>query len=210
MSLPAVSLPTTKDERRLFATVAFAMAAVFVYGMRQVDPDLYGYLTYGRLFIEHGGLTTVDPFAFTSTGSRWVTFEYLAHIVLWLAYRDWGPHGLIVLKCALGGISIACLYAAVRGAGRDLRVALPVFAVSASIVSRYFLFRPQLFTFAFFALFVLVLFRFLDQRRAPLWLLPIVMLVWTNTHGGFVAGLGAVGLVITLGVVPPGVTRPRR
>ncbi len=176
------------------------MAVVFVYGMRRVDPDLYGYLTYGRLFVEHGGLTTEDPFAFTSTGSRWVTFEYLAHIVLWLAYRDWGAHGLIALKCALGGTAVACLYGAVRTAGRDLHVVLPVFAVSASIVSRYFLFRPQLFTFAFFALFVLILFRFLDRRRAPLWVLPVVMLVWTNAHGGFVAGLGAVGLAVTLGV----------
>lgn len=176
------------------------MAAVFVYGMRRVDPDLYGYLTYGRLFIEHGGLTTTDPFAFTSTGSRWVTFEYLAHIALWLAYRDWGPHGLIALKCALGGTAVACLYAAIRSAGRNLQVAVPMFALSASIISRYFLFRPQLFTFAFFALFVLILFRFLDRRRAPLWLLPIVMLVWTNTHGGFVAGLGAVGLTLMLGV----------
>ena len=47
-------------------------------------------------------------------------------------------------------------------------------------------------------MFVLILFRYLIRGRAPLWLLPPLMLAWANSHGGFVAGLGAVGLAIIL------------
>jgi hypothetical protein len=43
-----------------------------------------------------------------------------------------------------------------------------------------------------------VLFRYLRKDQTSLYALPLVMLVWANTHGGFVAGLGAIGLAIAL------------
>jgi hypothetical protein len=187
----------TKTRAPLHA-LAFVTAAVCLYSMRQADPDLFGYLASGRLFVEQGGGTTHDPFAYTTAGFQWVTFEYGAHVLLWLAYRFAGPIGLIALKCLAGGVALAFLAAAVRAASRKPHVWVPVFVLCASAVSRFFLFRPQLFTFAFFALFVAVLFRHLAGWQARLWVLPLVMVVWANMHGGFVAGLGAIGLAIAI------------
>jgi hypothetical protein len=179
---------------------AFALAGALVglYSMRQADPDLWGYLAYGRLFVEHGAIVRQDPFAYTSAPFHWMTFEYGAHVLLWLAFHYAGAAGLIGLKCVFGGTALYCLYAAIRVTSDEPFVWVPAFLLCTSAVSRFFLFRPQLFTFAFFALFVAVLMRFLLRRRAPLWLLPIATLVWANTHGGFVAGLGALGLTILL------------
>jgi hypothetical protein len=183
--------------RRLPGLVAVVTAAVCLYAMRRADPDLWGYLAYGRLFVEHG-VTTRDPFAYTSAPFEWVPFEYGAQILLWLAYSAAGPAGLIALKTALGGIAVYFLYVAIRATTDSPSIWLPVFVLSTSTLARFFLFRPQLFTFAGFAIFAAVLFRFLLHRRAPLWTLPPVMLLWANTHGGFVAGLGAIGLAIAL------------
>ena len=119
-------------------------------------------------------------------------------MLLWLAYRFAGPIGLITLKCVVGGAALAFLAAAVIAACGKPHVWVPMFVLGASAVSRFFLFRPQLFTFAFFAVFVAVLFRHLAGRPARLWVLPLVMLVWANLHGGFVAGLGAIGLAIAI------------
>jgi hypothetical protein len=179
----------------IFALVG---AVVCLYAMRQADPDLWGYLSYGQLFVERGALVTHDPFAYTSAPFQWVTFEYGAHLLLWWAFHYAGPLGLIALKCLLGGSALYCLYRAIRSTSDEPFVWVPMFLLCTSAISRFFLFRPQLFTFAFFALFVAVLMRFLLRRAAPLWVLPIAMLVWANTHGGFVAGLGAVGLTILL------------
>ncbi|MGH9387173.1 MAG: hypothetical protein ACRD2N_23125 [Vicinamibacterales bacterium] len=179
--------------------VVIASALLCVYAIRQADPDLFGYLAYGRLFVEQG-VTAPDPFAYTSTGSQWVAFEYLAQVLLWIAYDTLGPPGLIALKCLLGGLAIYFLSVAVRTTTADPIVWAPVFLLCTSTVSRYFLFRPQLFTFMFFALYVAVLFRFLAKGKASLWLLPVTMLLWANTHGGFLAGLGAIALTIALRV----------
>lgn len=190
--------PVSSRTETLSILTAAVVGVACVYAMRRVDPDLYGYLAYGRLFVEQGRIAVGDPFAYTSTGSTWVAFEWFAQLALWIAYGTAGPLGLIGLKCLLGGIAVYFVYDAVRLlSGRDWHW-LPVFCFTVANLSRYFLFRPQLFTFAFFALFVAVLLRHLMRRRAPLWALPLVMLVWANSHGGFVAGLGAIGLVVAL------------
>ena len=184
---------------RQFASIfAVVGAVVCLYSMRQADPDLWGYLTYGRLFVESRGLTSYDPFAYTSSAFQWMTFEYGAQLLLWCAYHFAGPIGLIVLKCVVGGVALCCLLIAVRVTTHQPFIWVPVFLLCTSALCRFFVFRPQLFTFAFFAFFVVVLLTFLLRRRAPLWALPVVMLVWANTHGGFLAGLGALGLVILL------------
>jgi hypothetical protein len=178
--------------------------------MRLADPDLWGYLAYGRLFLEQGQLTNQDVFAYTSAGQHWVTFEYLAHLLLWIVYDAIGHGGLIALKCVVGGAALYYVYCALRASTDDPRIWLPLFAMSAATVSRFFLFRPQLFTFAFFAYFVAVLTAHLRRGDRRLWTLPLVMLIWANTHGGFLAGLGAIGLAIVLQVVKDAGSGPVR
>jgi len=190
---PATDVPVTRQTRLAFGGLMALIAGLCIYAIRQVDPDMFGHLNAGRLIVQHGG-PGIDPFAFTSSGFEWMDVEYLAQALLWIAYDHFGSPGLIGLKLALGGGTIYFLWIAVRSVGDDWFILAPVFLLCTSTVSRYFIFRPQLITFACFALFVAVLFRFMMARKAALWLLPPVMLVWANAHGGFIAGLGAVGL----------------
>jgi hypothetical protein len=196
---PAVPapLPRTAD-RRMLAAFALAAALAAVYMMRGADADLWGHLRYGQLFVEEGGLPAADPFAWTSAGRQWSSHEYLSQVLLWLAYATGGPAGLVVLKCLVGGAAMFFLYAGIRLGSGDARVWAPVLLLTGHVLGRWFLFRPQLFTFAFFAFFVWVLFRHLLGRRARLWLLPVTLPLWVNLHGGFLAGLGAIGLTLLL------------
>jgi len=182
---------------RVTAGIAAVSAVLCVYSVRQVDPDFWGYLDAGRLFATNG-LTTADPFAYTSAQSVWVTFEYGAELALWSAYNYGGTFGLVALKALLGGACLGCLYLGLRATETPAGVWLPLFLITASGVSRFFLFRPQLFTFACFAVFALILLRHVLRKPSPVWCLPLIMVVWVNTHGGFVAGLGAIGLAMCL------------
>ena len=48
---------------RWFAPVfAVGIAVVCLYSVRQADPDFWGYLSYGQLFVESRGLTSHDLF----------------------------------------------------------------------------------------------------------------------------------------------------
>ena len=61
--------------------------------------------------------------------------------------------------------------------------------------------RPQLFSFALFSLAILLLdYSREKQVRWPLYLLPLCMLLWANSHGGVVLG-GAVLSLIAVGYI---------
>ncbi len=122
-------------------------------------------------------------------------------MLLWLSYAHGGPVGLILLKCLLGGGAVACLYSCLRLSLTDARLWSPLLMLTAVGLGRWFLFRPQLFTFLFLGLYLRILFGHLVGRRTALWLLPPLMALWVNLHGGFLAGLGVLGLGLGLRVV---------
>ncbi|MDD2921449.1 MAG: hypothetical protein PHQ36_04115 [Anaerolineales bacterium] len=59
-------------------------------------------------------------------------------------------------------------------------------AIAASSV--HWLARPHAFTFLFAALWTYGLEKIYQGKDAKLWSLPVLMLVWANTHGAFIAG----------------------
>jgi hypothetical protein len=186
---------------RPLAVVAVLTALAAAYATRAADADLWGHLRYGRLIAENGCRVPPDPFAYASPGRPWTDHEWLAQVLLWRAYAAGGDAGLIALKCLLGGAALLCVGLALRLATGDPRLWGPLLMLAAVGLGRWFHFRPQLFTFALLALFVLLLLRHLLGRRSPLWLLPLLVPLWVNLHGGFLAGLGVVGLALALRVV---------
>src|SRR5690606_39141787 len=104
-----------------------------------------------------------------------------------------GPGGLNLWTAAMVTLAFACIYPILRG-GPFLRAFALVLAASAS--GAYWAARPYMVTFAAAAFFLLVLERWRRRveanppggRLGSLLLLPAVMLVWVNSHGGFAAG----------------------
>jgi hypothetical protein len=57
--------------------------------------------------------------------------------------------------------------------------------------------RPQILTILYTSFFLVLLERYLKTGKlATLILLPVIMLIWVNQHGGFIVGLGAIGIFI--------------
>ena len=193
-----MSVRANRNTTKLLAILAAFVSLISTYMIRVADPDLWGHLRYGRLFLERGNISIADPFAYTTAGLTWHTHEYLSQIVLWLTYDVAGPVGLIVLKCLAGGAAIYVLYRSIRLASGDARIWSPALMLAASLLGRFFLFRPQLVTFLLLSIFTLIVLRYLLGRRAILWLLPLLMILWANMHGGFIAGIGVIGLGLGL------------
>src|SRR5205823_10510920 len=56
--------------------------------------------------------------------------------------------------------------------------------------------RPQSFAFPLFAGYLAILTGYRLGWNNRLWLLPVLMVVWVNTHGSFVMGLALIGLSV--------------
>jgi hypothetical protein len=64
------------------------------------------------------------------------------------------------------------------------------------MTSAHWLARPHLFTLLFLALWTPRLCRLSEGESLPLWQFPLIMLIWANTHGGFIAGFVVWGMLL--------------
>jgi hypothetical protein len=174
---------------------AIGLSALVTYSP-PADPDLFARTAVGRLVEINGGVVHQDPFGYTPRLARWVDHEWLSGVVFYQVARLGGDWGLLLLNLGfmLGTvILVAAAQRQVHG-GKDwsppwlFLAMVPVLGVWISVV------RSRVFTFAFLALLLLVLVRWREGRTRWLWVIPPAFLLWANMHGGFVAGLGLLGV----------------
>lgn len=160
------------------------------------DPDLWGYLAFGRLFWENPGFPYQDPFSYTPTKDVWIYHEWLTGVVFYPIYKSFGGGGLQVVKylLGLGALGVVCEAARRRGASWNWIFISIIFAGDCLALGNSPV-RAQYFTHFFLALSILVLDEAQRTQRYKLllWLAPI-QLLWANFHGGFLAGLGIIGV----------------
>ena len=160
------------------------------------DPDLWGYMAFGRLFWEGGAFPYRDIFAYTPTLDPWVYHEWLTGVLFYPIYRHLGPPALQVVKYALGLAAAVLIYATARRRGADpVSAALVLWIAQLFLAIGYSPVRAQVFTYFFFALsFYLLEGARLQGCWRSLWALPPLMVLWCNFHGGYLAGLGLLGI----------------
>jgi hypothetical protein len=160
------------------------------------DPDLWGYMAFGRLFWEGPGFPYRDIFSYVPTLDPWVYHEWLTGVLIYPLYKYLGALGPQVLKYVLGLATAVVIYATARTRGADpVSAALVLWITQLFLVIGYSPVRAQVFTHFFFVLNCYLLERArLQGRWRPLALLVPVMVLWCNLHGGFVAGLGLLGI----------------
>ena len=165
------------------------------------DPDLWGHIRFGQDIWQHGWVHDTDPFSFTAEGHTWINHEWLVEVTFYLIYHTFDSTGLLVFKAVLGIFIVHLLSSIYFARTSNLTVYLLVFALIIPVMSPGFMTRPHLATFFFLTLLVYVLQKFFDGNlRIAKWI-PLIMLLWVNSHGGVVAGLGIFGMITAVEVI---------
>lgn len=188
----------------LFLTVVF-----YRISYTTADPDLWGHLRFGLDVLRDGFLHRVDTYSFTSD-QVWINHEWLSELFFASVYRLAGAHGLIAMKAALSMLLFGLLFRRLRRHGFDVfRAGLVLMLALYSTLLGLVMIRPQIFTYLSFLLILMMLKAVEEGRRNWIWAGGAIMLVWTNLHGGFLAGLG----ILSVWLVAEGVDSligPRR
>jgi hypothetical protein len=170
--------------RRLVMWIAFL--AVFAMAARvSMDTDTWWHLRAGQWMVEHHSLLQTDPFSYTRTGAAWIYPGWLVEVPMYLIFRVLGPGGLNLWTAAMVTLAFLFVWPTLSG-GTFLRAFVIVLAAAASAI--YWAARPYLVTFVLAAVYLWVLEDYRWKRANRLWLLPVLMVVWVNSHGGFLAG----------------------
>jgi hypothetical protein len=183
----------TRKSFEFLVTVAVFAYLARGFAVRVADPDLWGRFAVGKLYFERGEMPTTDPFAYTPTLPTWVDHEWLSGVAFYGIYAGLGLGGILIVKTLLGLLAVA-IAAWTSRRSEHLPTAVLI-ALSMPVFGYGMMPRAQLFTYAFFALWLAILEAYRRGGRARwLWVLPVTMIPWVNLHGGFLAGLGLLGM----------------
>jgi hypothetical protein len=181
---------------KLWFCAAVLLLAVFQFSENTVDPDLWGHLVFGQEMLHSHAIPKTDIYSWTAYGQPWINHEWMAEIILAAFYMAWGGPGILLLKMVVGLAAFAvCLRLGAQNLSWPARFVAWSFAALAVVEISYgFAARPQIFTALFLSLELLLLQQIHAGKRLWFLALPVLFLVWINTHGGVLAGYGLLGL----------------
>lgn len=181
---------------------AILVAANFaiVRGLR-LDPDTWWHLKYGDTILQTRRWPTVDTWSFTVHGMPRVAYEWGGEVLTALAYQLGGLRGMDVLLIALTSVIVLLMYYFAWLRCRNSYAAFFATFVLLPIAVLCFTLRPQLIGYIFLLLTLISLERFRQGEQKNLWTLPLVFLLWVNTHGTFTLGFMVFGLYWITGLV---------
>ncbi len=194
------------------------LAGLLAMSPSVADPDLWGHVQFGRDVLRDGRIAETTSYSFTAEGYRWINHENLAEIAMAWVVDHIGPTALLWGKLLLAILVLGTILGFNLSQRTSwLSTGLLILLVAWNLGYHWSI-RPQLASFVFFTLLIAVLqFAFegwRDRWHAPfpgliglgrghvsksidyhrlrgraLWVVPVLMAVWANSHGGFVAGL---------------------
>jgi len=181
-----------------------ALILSFVLLTRQLSScDLWWHLKSGQSVVESGIVPRVDRWSLVSAGTPWMNPSWLWDSVAWLITRHGGLGFLLALKGLVASMTLLAIVRISWDSGARSGVALIVSLLVGlvSLRSQFWNLRPQMVSPLFGAVFALILRRYERKISDHLVLLPLIMVVWANTHAGYALGLVLI-LLAAVGQVP--------
>ena len=167
--------------------------------MMNIDGDLGRHITIGKYILDTRSIPTTDVFSHSMAGQPLTPHEWLSQVLFALADRLMGLDGVVMLTALVIAVSFGITLAlAVKRSG-SLLVSLVITLLAAGAASLHWLTRPHIFTFLLLALWLQVLVS-IQEGKAWRWIwMPVIMLLWVNLHGAFIAGF-VVWMLVCAGI----------
>ncbi len=177
--------------------IGILVAGAF-YGNKffSLDGDLGRHIVIGNYIIANKTIPTSDIFSHTMTGQLLVPHEWLAQVLFSAANSVLGLSGVVLLAIIIIAITFTLTYREIIARNTFRVVALFASLWGAMTASLHWLARPHIFTFLFLALWTYQLEHVVEKKTNRIWIFPLLMLIWVNTHGAFIAGFVVLGAYI--------------
>jgi hypothetical protein len=175
-----------------FACVYYVSNAPFLLG----HYDLGWHLAAGDLIREQGNIPFQDPWSFTSGGRQWYNLSWLWDVIASGIFQYTKFSGLTLFVVACGAVIVGYLASVCLSSGASA-TAVCISVFSACLLYPSFATAPNIYLAASpntSTMLFSVIFYGECLRRTRWFLLPLMMVLWVNLHGGFVLGFLIVGV----------------
>ena len=185
----------SKDSVSIFTKISLcALVALFIGATVQKiwGVDTWWQLSAGRFFVEQRSFPLNDVLSYSAANHEWIEVRWIFCVLMYGLWSLAGPAALIALQViALGAVWWMFMRTTRSISMTPIGVAVIALGIGAGL-SRWVV-RPELFTYLFSAVFLVLLERKPAGFRG--WIpLVLIQILWSNTHTLFVMGPVLVGI----------------
>ena len=158
--------------------------------------DLGWHLAAGDLIRDRGNIPFQDPWSFTSGGRQWFNLSWLWDVIASVIFQYTNFGGLILFVIACGAVIVGYLTSICLSSGAS-PIAVCISVLSACLLYPTFATYPNIYLAAspnISTMLFSVIFYGECLKRTRWFLLPVIMVLWANLHGGFLLGLLIIGV----------------
>ncbi len=174
-------------------SVAMVLIMIFIMGLLKIySPDLGFHLKSAEWIIAHKQFIYTDSFSVSSEGGQYFDLQWLYQLLIYGLYTQ-GAAVLVIANALLVTISFALLlFRFVKITESDnnkMKLALFAFITLLFVQPLSFEIRPHVLSWIYLNLTLFFLESYKRANTKALFALPIIMLLWINTHSLAVLGL---------------------
>lgn len=164
------------------------------------DPDTWWHLAAGQYIVENGTIPKQDIFSWTLAGQPWITHEWLPEVFFYLAYLAGQFLGMLALVLVLTVALLVFYWRLLTLAQGSFVITALTLLIVGELMYPFLQIRPQVLSYLFFVVFLYVLYLYVQEKRNYLFVLPVVSILWANSHGSFPLGPALIFLFIVCGL----------
>ena len=191
---PAWARVATPSVADLFFVAVLAVLVFTPLSVRLLgDAGIGWHIRTGQQILATHAIPRVDSFSSTMAGKPWFAWEWLYDLIVGELDATLGLNGVVWFTAVVIAAVFAWMFRLLIARGTNVSVAVVLVLLAASASTIHFLARPHVVSWLFTLAWFWILDssergRFAVRTTRRLWLLPFLMLVWVNAHGGFVLG----------------------
>ena len=187
-----VLAPNGLTTRRLLLAILFV--AIFTMAVRvPTDTDTWWHLRSGEYILRTHSIPRHDLFSHTMAGKPWIDHGWLAQIAIYLLYTAFGYAGLGLALAAVVTLAFVLVF---LQSEEDLYLRAFITVLAAITSAVVWIARPQIVSFLLTAVFSYILYLYKRRGRDYLFSLPLLTVIWVNTHGAFITGFILLGCYV--------------
>ena len=192
---------TIRPDFQRYGIYVFLISFACVYYLSNAELllahyDLGWHLAAGDLIRARGNIPFQDPWSFTLGDRQWYNLSWLWDVIASALFQYSKFGGLVLFVVACGAVIVGYLASVCLSSGAST-IAVCISVFSACLLYPSFATAPNIYLAASpntSTMLFCVIFYAECLKRTRCFLLPLIMVLWANLHGGFLLGFLVVGI----------------
>lgn len=172
------------------------------------DGDTGYHIRAGQYILDTFSIPKYDIFSYHTPPLAWTAHEWLSEVVMAGIHHLLGLTGIVAFFAFLLALTNYLLFKILRLYGADILIATAVTVLVFSSSRIHWLARPHVFSFLLMLICHFLLESWHRGQADRLYLLPPLLLLWVNLHGGYLGGFILLGAYL-VGCAAGAIRAPR-